>query len=560
MSDNQLQPNLPPAKADKNWSKPITVVLGAAVVVLGAAIIYLLPKKPTDPEKPTFIGYNPVKVIENPYDYPSTTPENRVEDSQQPPQPESYVRVEWYPKLLATQMPGQAPSEDPNAINLYYRAGKVMDGEYKGREVNLEIIPGLGMDYRHYVLVAGQPVIFEDKNIKIYGVDDLPEKINLPGSSYVLRKNWLSFKLFADIKKQIKVFTDPVLGDFYLTDMGCLAAELPDHTAITYDIVLPFVDTNTRALDVRLKDNSVNTDPYTYNRIVGCGADCFYFAVVDETVLKPQVRLVEAGVASNGEVFYEYQDKQAPELKALYNDKNTVAYYNTENGYEQIQKSKYTYAEFLGHHPLLYWKDPLGRWIEFKNDRFQIAAEMCKPVIYLYPQKDTELSVKVYPNGGFTYTKPDYKNGWQVVAHPDGTIKNLADGLGYPYLFWEGIGLNYPVQESGFVVAQKDLEGFLKAKLSLLGLRGREAEDFNAYWLPRLSGLKKPYYKITFLKKEQMDEIAPLDLSVEPTSVIRVMMTAKGLDAYENIPEQELPQPSARSGFTLVEWGGAVLR
>ena len=93
-----------------------------------------------------------------------------------------------------------------------------------------------------------------------------------------------------------------------------------------------------------------------------------------------------------------------------------------------------------------------------------------------------------------------------------------------------------------------------------MGLEGREAEDFVSYWLPRLTGLKKPYYKLTFLKKEQMDEIAPLKMTTEPTSVIRVMMTAKGLDKFEDLPAQELPVPSERKGFTLVEWGGVVLK
>ena len=185
---------------------------------------------------------------------------------------------------------------------------------------------------------------------------------------------------------------------------------------------------------------------------------------------------------------------------------------------------------------------------------------MCKPVIYLYPQKPTEMTVKVLPNGGFTYTKPLYKNGWRVVAYPDGTVKNLADGEKYPYLFWEGIGLNYPEQISGFIVKQSELKTFFTNKLSKLGLVGREAEDFKDYWIPRLKGLDKPYYKISFLKKEQMDEIAPLELSVKPNSVIRVMMTAKGLEEFESLPKQELPMPAKRAGFVLAEWGGAILK
>ena len=42
-----------------------------------------------------------------------------------------------------------------------------------------------------------------------------------------------------------------------------------------------------------------------------------------------------------------------------------------------------------------------------------------KPVIYLYPEKTTEVDVKVNLDGTFTTTYPKYNDGWNVVAEPD---------------------------------------------------------------------------------------------------------------------------------------------
>ena len=47
----------------------------------------------------------------------------------------------------------------------------------------------------------------------------------------------------------------------------------------------------------------------------------------------------------------------------------------------------------------------------------------------------------------------------------------------------------------------------------------------------------------------------PINLSVEPDSMIRVLMEYKSLDNYIEIPKQKLITPK-RTGFVLVEWGG----
>ena len=63
------------------------------------------------------------------------------------------------------------------------------------------------------------------------------------------------------------------------------------------------------------------------------------------------------------------------------------------------------------------------------------SAYAAKPVIYLYPEEETEVTVKLDCDGGLTCTYPAYEDGWSVTAQPDGT---LTDGAGqtYRYLYW----------------------------------------------------------------------------------------------------------------------------
>lgn len=60
-----------------------------------------------------------------------------------------------------------------------------------------------------------------------------------------------------------------------------------------------------------------------------------------------------------------------------------------------------------------------------------------KPVIYLYPEAETEVAVTLDYDGELTCTYPAYEDGWTVTAFPDGT---LTDGeTAYNYLYWEGV-------------------------------------------------------------------------------------------------------------------------
>ena len=181
----------------------------------------------------------------------------------------------------------------------------------------------------------------------------------------------------------------------------------------------------------------------------------------------------------------------------------------------------------------------------------ELAPE--KPVIYLYPETETEVSVKLDFNGQLTSTYPQYDDGWSVVAQPDGTLTDAETGREYYCLFWEGVSnVKYDLS-SGFVVSGKETAAFLEEALADLGLTAREVNEFIIYWLPRMEG--NPYNLISFQQDTYTDN-AVLDISPAPDTVLRVFMAWKPLEAPIEVPPQELTAP-LRSGFTVVEWGGA---
>ena len=175
-----------------------------------------------------------------------------------------------------------------------------------------------------------------------------------------------------------------------------------------------------------------------------------------------------------------------------------------------------------------------------------------KPVIYLYPEEKTEVSVKLDYDGELTATWPAYEDGWNVTACPDGALSD-AQGNEYSYLFWEGVSDTAYDFTEGFCVAGEDTTAFLRQTLAQLGLTPREYNEFIVYWLPKMQ--ENPYNLIAF-QGEAYTDTAKLAIEPQPDSLLRVFMAWKPLKRPVTIRPQELP-PFERIGFTVVEWGGA---
>ena len=175
-----------------------------------------------------------------------------------------------------------------------------------------------------------------------------------------------------------------------------------------------------------------------------------------------------------------------------------------------------------------------------------------KPVIYLYPEAEQEIEVELDYAGELTCTYPEYQDGWHVVAQPDGTLVDNVTGKEYSYLFWEGKSdVEYDLSK-GYVIPGEDTAEFLEMKLNELGLNRKEANEFIVYWLPRMQ--ENTYNLITF-QDEVYKNVAKLEITPNPDSVLRVFMVYKPLEEKNEIEEPVL-ESFDRNGFTVVEWGG----
>lgn len=191
------------------------------------------------------------------------------------------------------------------------------------------------------------------------------------------------------------------------------------------------------------------------------------------------------------------------------------------------------------------------------NEQQDIRVE--KPVIYLYPEKQTEVSLQVNFNGKLDFTYPPYNKGWQVIAQPDGTLTDKNDGREHKYLFWDG-KMQFSdadcTYKSGFVVHKDSLVSFFQKYLPKMGLKPQEYNDFIVFWTPLMQ--KNEWNFVHFRTGVAYDIIATNTVIPKPDTEIRVFMEFAKVVKPFAIPAQELSTPE-RKGFTLVEWGGAAL-
>lgn len=187
-----------------------------------------------------------------------------------------------------------------------------------------------------------------------------------------------------------------------------------------------------------------------------------------------------------------------------------------------------------------------------QNYYYEFVGAYAKPVIYLYPEETTDVTVKIRLDGELTCTYPDYRDGWNVTARPDGTIIDKATGKEYYCLYWEGESSAEWDMSRGSVVRGEDTAAFLEEKLTEIGLTPRERNEFIIYWLPRMQ--ENAYNYITF-HTEDYSAAVPLDVTPQPDSVLRVFMVYAGVPEYFETAPQHFGG-FERNGFTLVEWGG----
>lgn len=268
---------------------------------------------------------------------------------------------------------------------------------------------------------------------------------------------------------------------------------------------------------------------------------------------------------------YSLKDLNSSVNKKLVDQIFTQSYVNGRNG------GKANISD-ISNNGLLIIKDQLGIY------RALVQTDLTwggcgKPVVYLYPEKETKVTIKFENEIKFDHVIPNYIKSWKVMAYPNGTLQDLqpkltnckslentfgleyakesCDKNSYPYLYWSGRtqGSNYPEASEGFIVNKKDLNAFFDEKLILIGLNQKEINDFKQYWTPTLANKNCEYFRITFFQNDLVNKMFPMNVHPQPNSSIRVFMDWDYATKETTIAEQKL-NSYPRKGFTLVEWGG----
>lgn len=201
-------------------------------------------------------------------------------------------------------------------------------------------------------------------------------------------------------------------------------------------------------------------------------------------------QLVKIGITKSNSILYSITDPDNPILK--------IAYETYKIG-RNDDTSKMSYGSFVGEKPVLVWKGNSGKYYLFMDKDFAPNVECGKPVVYLYPEKETKVSVKV--GADINISEPNYQNGWNVLAKPNGKL--TWNGQEFDSLYWEGKGNGaYPEITQGRIVKTSHIEQELRGDLAKLGLNHKESQDFIDFWLPRMP--KDKYTRLTWFGAKEM--------------------------------------------------------
>ena len=186
----------------------------------------------------------------------------------------------------------------------------------------------------------------------------------------------------------------------------------------------------------------------------------------------------------------------------------------------------------------------------FASDTTHFPIGARKPNIYLYPEANQKISVKLeFPLGGMlTHSDPDYGSGWLVDVEPTGRINGQ-----YDYLFYEARLPDMFQYSSGWIVHSDTLSAFFTHTMTQAGFTTREITDFIEYWGPRLT--TDSAYEVYPQQNQQMGGLICLQVDPRPQSQLRLFFLIR--PAQVNAGDLTIPfLPRAnRHGFHLAEWG-----
>lgn len=422
---------------------------------------------------------------------------------------------------------------------------------------------------------GSREVYTKESNLQISGAST-PDSVTHNGIIYTQKDS--AYSMFADVESAYtltKMFEAEGF-EFYLSDNnGCMYAKLADGTTVkympNYDFIIPtegYYLSQLSKLDVTLNDGTdLSEEAYSYTAL-GCGGFFGCLNVVADNEYKSVYEHVESweggpsiessievvGKTSTGEDIYAFKDMNHPVLKrsmeSMESFVGTTVNLDSDIDYTEMYDLDVVPKQYLK----LFYKNNFGQLIGFTNERLIPPVECGKPVVYLYPEKEMDISVEVFPRGGVTISEPDYNDGWNVTAYPDGSVVNHADGKTYTSLFWESESYGDYIAEQGFVISDAHKAKELNDILVRYGFNDLEREEFLEYWTVKLQG--SDYYFAGLLPQYELDKVAPLEITPAPDKVYRLFFNFFPVE--KNFPHMEpVVIPMERDGYVVTEWGGS---
>ena len=179
---------------------------------------------------------------------------------------------------------------------------------------------------------------------------------------------------------------------------------------------------------------------------------------------------------------------------------------------------------------------------------------IAKPILYLYPEEETEVTVRFEHPEFLQTTYPKFLKEWRVVANKNGDLHD-EDGKYYYGLYWDEVKVHSVDFQEGFYVESRDAISFLEEKLDYIGFNAKERNEFIMYWLPILekNGKSLVYFELT----EERESVNKIFIEPKPDSLLRVVIHVKKVAKKTTIKEEKLTR-FHRHGFAAVEWGGTT--
>lgn len=380
----------------RSFASPIVWISLVICLVLIASVGYYFTYKTTNQPGATVIGNS------------ATSPAlNKLSVRWTPPR-----KVNGLGVFETTQLEGG--SSTPVEVTAdYYSMGTVDGGSYSGDDVILAVITNVtGKGYvslydaaKYYFLRKGNSLTLLARDSDIAG-DSCSSDNCLNSSSFYTNasstiagltypeefsyKN-VAFKFdgpndnthfwnenpnpfFQSYKTVLRAaFTDPSLGKFYSfiplaatstlnndlvitdgLDTAAMFTEAPDGTVRVYSVMPPFYNASTSVPSITWNDGSQNIDKYFYTDQL----DCHGIQIAMQVPVNfNSSTLVKAGRTSAGDVIYGPTNPSDSLLERAYVERMSLYGESVRPVPETFMKS----------HPIFFWKDPLGTWIEFQK-------------------------------------------------------------------------------------------------------------------------------------------------------------------------------------------------